>query len=54
MCKYLGTQIETLQRRLLLCLYGLGSNTGLKRMCGGINGNLEYDLRYVKKHYMHR
>jgi hypothetical protein len=27
---------ETLQRRLLLCLYGLGSNTGLKRMCGGI------------------
>jgi TnpA family transposase len=45
---------ETLQRRLLLCLYGLGSNTGLKRMCGGINGDLEYDLRYVKKHYIHR
>jgi hypothetical protein len=22
-----------LQRRLLLCLFGLGSNTGLKRMC---------------------
>lgn len=45
---------ETLQRRLLLCLYGLGSNTGLKRMCGGINSDLEYDLRYVKKHYIHR
>ena len=45
---------ETLQRRLLLCLYGLGSNTGLKRMSGGINGDLEYDLRYVKKHYIHR
>ncbi|MEE8303577.1 MAG: hypothetical protein V3S24_14210 [Candidatus Tectomicrobia bacterium] len=23
---------ETLQHRLLLCLYGLGTNTGLKRM----------------------
>ncbi|MGA7937808.1 MAG: Tn3 family transposase [Kovacikia sp.] len=45
---------ETLQRRLLLCLYGLGSNTGLKRMGGGINGDLESDLRYIKKHYIHR
>jgi TnpA family transposase len=45
---------STLQRRLLLCLYGLGSNTGLKRMCGGINGDLESDLRYIKKHYIHR
>ena len=24
---------KTLQQRLLLCLYGLGSNTGLKRIC---------------------
>ena len=45
---------DTLQRRLLLCLYGLGSNTGLKRVCAGIDGDRENDLRYVKKHYIHR
>ena len=43
-----------LQRRLLLCLYGLGSNTGLKRICAGIDGDKETDLRYIKKHYIHR
>lgn len=43
-----------LQRRLLLCLYGLGSNTGLKSMCAGLDGDKETDLRYVKKHYIHR
>jgi TnpA family transposase len=42
-----------LQRRLLLCLYGLGSNTGLKRICAGIDGDKETDLRYIKKHYIH-
>ena len=26
---------EVLQRRLRLCLYGLGTNAGLKRMCSG-------------------
>jgi Tn3 transposase DDE domain len=45
---------DTLQRRLLLCLYGLGSNTGLKRVCAGIDGDKENDLRYIKKHYIHR
>ncbi len=34
---------DTLQRRLLLCLYGLGSNTGLKRVCAGIDGDKEND-----------
>ncbi|MBW4594272.1 MAG: transposase [Brasilonema angustatum HA4187-MV1] len=28
---------DILQRRLLLCLYGLGSNTGLKRICASID-----------------
>ncbi|WP_414589730.1 Tn3 family transposase [Scytonema sp. PCC 10023] len=45
---------DILQRRLLLCLYGLGSNTGLKRVCAGIDGDKENDLRYIKKHYIHR
>lgn len=38
----------------MLCLYGLGSNTGLKRVCSGIDGDKETDLRYIKKHYIHR
>ena len=43
-----------LQRRLLLCLYGMGSNTGMKRVCAGIESDSEKDLRYVKRHYIHR
>jgi len=30
---------QTIQRRLLLCLYGLGTNTGLKRICTGIDSD---------------
>ena len=29
---------ETLQRRLLLCLYGLGTNAGPKRVANGDHG----------------
>lgn len=45
---------STLQRRLLWCLYGLGTNTGLKRVTAGIPTDTESDLRYVKRHYIHR
>jgi hypothetical protein len=38
---------ETLQRRLLLCLYGLGTNAGLKRAANGDHGENVSDLRYV-------
>lgn len=44
----------TLQRRLLLCLYGLGTNTGLKRVCVGSQGETYAQLLRVKKHYIHR
>ncbi len=44
----------TLQRRLLLCLYGLGTNTGLKRVCAGSEGETYANLLRVKKHYIHR
>lgn len=45
---------RTLQRRLLLCLYALGTNTGLKRVLAGGN-DLTYDeLRYVKECYIHK
>lgn len=41
-----------LRKRLLLCLYGIGSNTGLKRISIA-NGDVNYsDLRYIKKRYI--
>lgn len=45
---------ETLQKRLLLCLYGLGTNTGLKRINTGINGENYQDLLYVRRRYIHK
>ena len=42
----------SLRKRLLLCLYGIGSNTGLKRISIA-NGDVNYsDLRYIKKRYI--
>jgi TnpA family transposase len=43
---------ETLQKRLLLCLYGLGTNTGLKRISNGAVGVSYDDLRYVKRRFI--
>ena len=44
---------ETLQRRLLLCLYGLGTNTGLKRVANSEQGTeSQADLRYVRRRYI--
>jgi hypothetical protein len=45
---------DVLQRRALLSLYGLGTNTGLTRVCTGMDNDTETDLRYFKKHYIHR
>jgi TnpA family transposase len=43
-----------LQPRLLRCLYGLGSNTGLKRVVAG-DPSLHYpDLLYVRRRYIHK
>lgn len=43
---------ELLQKRLLLCLYALGSNTGLKRISAA-NGDASHsDLKYVKRRYI--
>ena len=43
---------ETLQRRLLLCLYGLGTNAGLKSMCAGEHGESYKDLLHVHRRYI--
>jgi TnpA family transposase len=43
---------EVLQRRLLLCLYGLGTNAGLKRMCSGGGDDTYADLQYIRRRYI--
>ncbi len=45
---------ETLQKRLLLCLFGMGTNTGLKRINTGIDGENYQDLLYVRRRYIHK
>lgn len=45
---------DTLRRRLLLCLYGLGTNTGLKRIAAGEHGESYADLRYVRRRFITR
>ncbi len=45
---------ETLQKRLLLCLFGMGTNTGLKRINTGIDGENYQDLIYVRRRFIHK
>lgn len=45
---------NTLQKRLLLCLYGLGTNTGLKQVSMGDHGESYDGLRYVYERYINR
>lgn len=41
-----------LRKRILLCIYAIGSNTGLKRISIA-NGDVNYsDLRYIKQRYI--
>jgi TnpA family transposase len=44
---------ETLRHRLILCLYGLGSNTGLKRVLSKESGVTYDELLYVKRRFIH-
>jgi hypothetical protein len=43
---------SVLQPRLLLCLHGLGTNTGLQRMAGLDSGTTARDLAYVRRRYI--
>ena len=43
---------ETIQKRLLLCLYGLGTNTGLKRVSHGTPSVDYHDLCYIKRRFI--
>jgi TnpA family transposase len=44
---------EVLQKRLLLCLYALGTNTGLKRVSAATPEVNRDELRYVRRRYIH-
>jgi TnpA family transposase len=43
---------NTLRKRLLLCLYAIGSNTGLTRMATANNDANYTDLNYVKRRFL--
>lgn len=45
---------HALQKRLLLCLYGLGTNTGLKRLSDEIGGDNYQDLLHVRRRFIHK
>lgn len=45
---------DTIHHRLLLCLYGLGTNTGLKRMSVGNPGVGYKDLIYIRRRFITR
>jgi TnpA family transposase len=44
----------TLQRRLLLCLYGLGTNAGLKRVSAGTEDVSYAELLHVRRRFIHK
>ena len=45
---------EVVQRRLLLCLHGIGTNAGLKRMCSGGGEDSFADLQYIRRRYVQK
>ncbi|MEZ5813605.1 MAG: Tn3 family transposase [Alphaproteobacteria bacterium] len=45
---------DILQKRLLLCLYALGTNTGPKRVLAGGADITHDELRYIKERYIHK
>jgi len=45
---------DTLQKRLLLCLYGLGTNTGVKRLSDEMAGDDYQNLLHVRRRFIHK
>ena len=45
---------ETIQKRLILTLYGLGTNTGLKRVASGNHGENYKDLLYIRRKFINK
>ena len=47
-----ATDRDEVQRRLLLCLYGLGTNAGLKRLAVGKHGFSYKELLHTRRRYI--
>jgi len=47
-----ATDRDEVRRRLLLCLYGLGTNAGLKRLASGRNGFSYKELLHTHRRYI--
>lgn len=47
-----GISPEALAERLVLVVYGYGTNTGLRAVAAGRHGHSEDDLRYVRRRYL--
>jgi TnpA family transposase len=45
---------SVIQKRLILSLYGLGTNTGLKRISAGNHGERFQDLLYIRKKFINK
>lgn len=45
---------KIIQRRLLLSLFGLGTNTGLKAVSAGSNTDSYRELRYIRQKFIHK
>ncbi|MCU7939830.1 MAG: Tn3 family transposase [gamma proteobacterium symbiont of Bathyaustriella thionipta] len=45
---------EVIQKRLLLCLFGMGTNTGLKRISLSRHGISYKELLHIRKRYIHK
>lgn len=45
---------DTIQKRLILALYGLGTNTGLKRVSSGNHGENYQDLLYIRRKFINK
>ena len=45
---------DTLQKRLILSLYALGTNAGLKRISAGERGESYQDLLYIRRKFIHK
>lgn len=45
---------DTLQKRLLLCLYGLGTNTGVKRLSDEMEGDDYQNLLHIRRRFIHK
>lgn len=43
---------DVLAERLLLAIYGYGTNTGLRAVSGGAHGHTEDEIRYVRRRYL--